>query len=101
MSYLIGGNDQQWHVVDWPGSEMTKNTFWPPMQFVRQKIEILITWSIFTQIEKLTPQNRKSQRAWFNGQRPKLQKNTHFEPKNGFSGVTKFFENTKTLSPYL
>ena len=57
------------------------------MQFVRQKLKIFITWSIFIQIEKMTPQNRKSQRAWFNGQGPKLQKNTHFEPKNGFTKV--------------
>ena len=33
------------------------------MQFVRPKLEKFITWSIFIQIEKLTPQNRKSRRA--------------------------------------
>ena len=77
------------------------------MQFVRQKLKIFITWSIFIQIEKMTPQNRKSQRAQYIGQGPKLQK-IHFwsemqfvrqKPegieyifglKNIFGGVTKF-----------
>ena len=61
------------------------------MQFVRQKLKIFITWSIFIQIEKMTPQNRKSRQAQQIGQGPKITKNTHFKPKNGFSGVTKFF----------
>ena len=39
----------------------------------------------------MTPQNRKSRRAQQIGQDPKLL----LEPKNGFSGVTKFFGNTK------
>ena len=41
------------------------------MQFVRQKLEMAITQSIFIQIEKLTPQYWISRRARFNGQGPK------------------------------
>ena len=40
------------------------------MQFVRQKLKRPITWSIFSQIVKSTPQNRISRRAPFNGQGP-------------------------------
>ena len=50
-----------------------------PKNAVRKtKIKILITWSIFIQIEKMTPQNRKSRRAQQIGQGPNLQKNTFF-----------------------
>ena len=47
------------------------------MQFVRQKLKIFITWSILIQIEKLIPQNRKSQRPQQIDQGPKLQR-IHF-----------------------
>ena len=59
------------------------------MQFVRRKLEMAITQSIFLQIEKLTPQNWISRRARFNGQGPKLQKNKFLEPKNGEIGQPK------------
>ena len=62
------------------------------MQFVRRKLETLITCPIFIQIEKLTPQNRKSQRAWFNGQGPKLQKVHILNRKLGLVGSRNFLK---------
>ena len=41
------------------------------MQFVRQKLESLRTWSNFISIAKSIPQNRKFRRAWFSGHGPK------------------------------
>ena len=47
------------------------------MQIVRHKLKTLRTWSIFIQIEKMTPQKRTSRRAQQIVQGPKLQK-IHF-----------------------
>ena len=69
---------------------MTKKHFWSPVQFVRQKLETLRTWSIIIQIEKKTPQNRKSWRTWSIGQGPKLQKIHFLNQKTGLGGSRNF-----------
>jgi len=63
-----------------------------PKNAVRKtKIKILITWSIFIQIKKTTPQNRKSWRAQQIGQGPKWEK-VHFWSQMQFVRQKIFFQ---------
>ena len=68
------------------------------MQFVRQKLKISISWLILIQIEKMTPQNRKSRRAQQIDQGPKLQKIHFWNQKMGLVGSRNFLEKKDSFT---